>query len=171
MKTQNQNNQNLNQPNMHTLNIPFITAYGPKTKCPMAFPSVGKTKQSFKDECDINVIMSRYMKTGVIDFVNKHQGRYGDVTGLDYQSAMQTISFAQSLFHELPSSVRTRFENDPAQFMDFVHDPSNEAEMHSLGLMKSDYVPLSERQATPIVATPQASPASQTPAEGGTAKA
>lgn len=145
----------LNQTNQQ---IPFITAYGPKTKTPMAFASIGRTKQSFKDECDINHIMARYMKTGVLDFVSKHQGRYGDVTGMDFMFAMEQVSKANSLFHELPSSIRTRFENNPALFLDFVHDPRNEAEMHSLGLMKPDYVPLAQRAPTPVLGVPPVSP-------------
>ena len=39
------------------------------------------TKQSFKDECNINNIMSKYMKDGLIGHVNKHQGRYDDLPG------------------------------------------------------------------------------------------
>lgn len=154
----------------------FITAYGAKLVVQKHFDGPGRTKQAFKDECDINNIMARYMKTGVIDFVNKHQGQYGDVTGLDYQEAMETIAQSKTLFNELPSTIRSRFENDPALFLDFVHDPANEEEMHELGLMRPDAVAPSKRPAPVDLSEPQVIPASikkdeKQPAEGGTAKA
>ncbi|QXP44308.1 MAG: internal scaffolding protein [Arizlama microvirus] len=119
----------------------FISAYAPKSRYQLNFTGPGRTKQSFKDECNINVIMSRYMNTGVIDFVSKHQPHYADVTALDYQSAMQAVAQAQSMFHELPSKIRSRFENNPAAFLEFVQDPRNQAEAHELGLLKPDYQP------------------------------
>lgn len=134
----------------------FITAYSSKLVVQKHFDGEGRTKQAFKDECDINQIMARYQKTGVIDFINKHQAQYGDVTGIDFQQAMETIASAQSLFNDLPSTIRTRFKNDPAQFMDFVHDPANAAEMHAMGLMRPDYQPPAANAASVNVATPQA---------------
>jgi len=39
----------------------FVTAYGPKARLRhVTPPGVGRTKQSFKDECDINNIMKRF---------------------------------------------------------------------------------------------------------------
>lgn len=133
----------------------FITAYSKKNRSLLRFPATeGRTKQSHKSECDINVIMSRYMATGVIDFVTKHQPHYGDVTALDYQTAMNQIAQAQSMFHELPSAVRNRFENNPAQFLDFVQDPRNAAEAHAMGLMRPDYDPTPPKAATAPVEPP-----------------
>lgn len=97
-----------------------------------------RTKQSFRDECDINIIMGRYLQTGVIDFVAKHSPQYGDVTGADFQTAMQTVAQANSMFADLPSSLRERFGNDPAQFLDFVADDKNRAEAAQLGLLSKE---------------------------------
>jgi len=134
----------------------FITAYGPKSRFRLNFNDPSRTRQSFKDECNINIIMSRYMKTGVLDFVNKHQGQYGDITGLEYQTAMQQIASAQSLFQELPSNIRSRFDNDPREFLEFVHDPDNASEMHELALMRPDYQPASLAATTLPLTNPQA---------------
>lgn len=93
------------------------------------------TKQSFKDECDINLIMKRYSKSGVLNHLNKYEGRYGDFgDGLDFQSAMGHVIKAQDMFDELPAHVRKRFANSPAEFLDFVSDPVNSEEMVKLGL-------------------------------------
>lgn len=121
----------------------FFTAYGPKLKvtldCP---PGFGRTKQSFKDDSDINNIVARFKKTGVMDFAARNEPRYGDaVSGTDFQTAMNVIAQAKSMFAELPAGLRGKFENDPAKFLDFVHDEENEAQMRELGLLKPVVTP------------------------------
>lgn len=126
----------INQPRLRSSSAPtYRTAYGPKSKVSLSFPAQGRTKQSFKDECDINVIMGRYMKTGVLNFVNRFAPQYSDVSGIDYQEAMFTVAQARSMFQQLPAQIRDQFRNDPAQFLDFVHDPANAAEMAQMGLL------------------------------------
>lgn len=119
-----------------------LSAYGPKLKVSITFPSgEGRTKQSFKDECDINVIMSRYQKTGILDFTAKHQAQYGDCTGLEFQAGLDIISNAKRMFADLPSSVRRRFDNDPGEFLDFINDASNREEAQRMGLLKESIPP------------------------------
>lgn len=132
-----------------TLMLPFITAYGLKLKTPIIFePGTGRTKQSFKDECDINQIMSRYQKTGVLDFVAKHAPQYGDSTGVDFRQGLDTVIRARQMFEDLPSSIRAKFQNDPGAFLDFCSDPANRSEMAEMGLLKPE----------PEVAPPQPGP-------------
>lgn len=112
------------------------SAYSKKSRVQVHFTGKGRTKQSFKAECDINTIISRFMRTGVLDFANKNQPRYGDTTGLEYQGAMQIVAGAKSLFNELPAALRDRFDNEPALFLDFVQDERNREEAQALGLLK-----------------------------------
>lgn len=101
-------------------------------------PDNGKsmTRQSHAAECDINNIMKRFQKDGVVTHFNKHGEQYGDITGQDFTSAMQTIAKGRSMFEELPSSARERFNHDPAVFLEFVNNPKNHPEMVELGLAK-----------------------------------
>lgn len=96
----------------------------------------GRAKQSMRDECDINRIMAKYQKTGVIAHVNKHSGVYADVQPIEYQEAMNTLIAADRMFAELPATARKRFHNDPVEFLTFVQDPQNIEEMRKLGLAK-----------------------------------
>lgn len=118
---------------------------------PLVFTKPSRTKQSFRDECDINTIMKKYAATGLVSHVKKYGGQYGDFTEFgDYQESLNIIIDAQSMFMSLPAKLRSRFSNDPAVFLDFVGNPSNRDEMVSLGLVK----------AVPVVETPVAVPAS-----------
>lgn len=112
----------------------FQTAYGDKSGVAIEFPDVTRTKQSFKDECDINNIIKKFHKTGLIDFVNTRQPQYGDYSGFDFQVAMDTVAKANEMFAELPAGVRKRFQNDPVEFVKFVSDANNQDEMIKLGL-------------------------------------
>ncbi len=101
------------------------------------------TKQSFRDECNINNIMKKWKRTGVIEHMAEHPPRYGDFESVDdYQRACNMVISAQASFDALPASIRDRMHNSPARFMAFMNDPANEAEARELGLlMKADPVP------------------------------
>jgi len=113
----------------------FISAYSPKLKVSISFPAQGRTKQSFKSECDINTIMAKYLSTGQLPQLNLGNPQYEDTTGYDFQEAAQLVAQAKSLFQELPSSLRQRFENSPAQFLNFTSNPNNRVELAEMGLL------------------------------------
>lgn len=117
----------------------FRSAYSGSKRVPTVIEGASMTQQSFKDECDINVLMSRYMKTGILpENINQAAGQFLDCDVQDFQYAMQLVAGAQSLFNNLPSSIRNRFDNDPARLLAFVSDDNNRAEAHKLGLLRED---------------------------------
>jgi len=98
----------------------------------------GLTEQAHKDETDMNYILRDYARTGFIKHSKENQGRYDDVTVTDFQDAMFKVTEAQNMFNELPSQVRKRFGNDPAEFLGFVQNPNNSEEMHRLGILQGN---------------------------------
>jgi len=110
----------------HVLGERFRTGVGGKSM----------TKQSMTKECDINYIMRKYQKTGAVSHINRHGAEYGFATSLDFAESMRVVTKAQGMFDALPSSIRSRFANDPAAFLEFVQDDSNEEEMIKLGLVE-----------------------------------
>lgn len=97
------------------------------------------TVQADLDSCDINQIMARYDRTQLDVFADRvNSGIYQDLASMpDYHSAMDIVVTAQEAFDALPADLRSKFQNDPAQFLDFVEDPSNSAELVKLGLASS----------------------------------
>jgi len=115
----------------------FKSAYSVKNRVRLSFPENSRwTKQSAKDECDVNIIMSRYIATGELPNIAERAPQYLDVTGLEFQSSMDFIAGANSLFHEMPSGIRARFENNPALFLDFCSQEKNRPELAEMGLLK-----------------------------------
>lgn len=105
--------------------------------------AVSKTQQSFKDECDINVIVDRFGITGEMPQVLQLP-QYGDFTGIfDFQSAMNAIRQAQETFDSMTAEVRARFDNNPQKFLEYcesdaIRDPnsSRHKEAIELGILK-----------------------------------
>lgn len=96
------------------------------------------TKQSFRDECNINNILAKYINTGQFAHVNARNPRYIDCVGVqDYQAALDLVDATQAQFDALPSKIRARFANDPEQLLAFLDDPKNAAEAAELGLVKT----------------------------------
>lgn len=111
-------------------------------KFPVDVSGPSLTQQSGKDECDINFIVER-AKRGAALPVNPREPFYGDFTQVptDLRECLVEVKKAESAFMSLDAQVRRRFENDPAQLLDFLNDPNNRAEAISLGLVKAPVVP------------------------------
>jgi len=114
----------------------FIVRSAYSKRIPTVFNCVGPslTKQSFTKECDINNIVNKYQRTGALDHVNKHEASYGYASSDDFTASMEIVARGKTMFAELPSKIRTKFENDPAKFLEFVQDEKNKEEMQELGL-------------------------------------
>lgn len=93
-------------------------------------------EQSHKSEVDINNIVKRHG----IDLIQKTNMllapsmQFDDVTGNDFQEASIIIAKAQQSFNEMPSALRQKFHNNPAEMLDFVQNPDNLPEMIELGM-------------------------------------
>ena len=97
-----------------------------------------QTQQALVRETDINAIMRRAYKTGQMP-VPQHdlKAQYGDFTQVaDYQTAQNQIILANQAFEKLPAHIRKRFDNNPAELLDFLANPDNAAEALQLGIVE-----------------------------------
>ena len=132
------------------MKVPFFQInYQPTKRVQIDFSDApAMTKQAPKDECDINRIMAKYEKDGLLDHLNTHQGDYGDFVDFnDYHSSLNAIHAAQNAFMSIPPAIRAKFNNDAAQFLEFTQDPKNLDQMVDLGLARR-----------PVKASPDAEP-------------
>lgn len=98
-------------------------------------------RQSEKESCDINVIVSQFNRTNLLPAVALGP-MYEDVSSMpDYRSALDAVNAANALFMGLPAAVRKRFGNDPAEFLDFTSNPENRDEMVTMGLIAAEPAP------------------------------
>lgn len=117
--------------------VKIHSRYNPHEPRKFAFKPVGEsmTQQQFKAECDVNNILAKYKKTGMVTHLAKHQGNFGDFSNVeDYQTCLGKLMQAQTAFGTLPSELRTKFDNDPAKLIDFLADQKNDEEAIKFGL-------------------------------------
>jgi len=121
-----------------------------RNKCKMDFSKAkGLTEQHHKTEVDIRSILTQFKRTGVLK--TAPGASYFDSLDIpDFQSAMNIVAEGQSAFAELPSNIRFRFKNDPDNYLRFVTNPANIAELREMGLAPPAKAP----PITPPVITP-----------------
>lgn len=120
----------------------------------------GRTKQSDKDSCDINLILKRYESTGILPDLIRAEPRYGDFSDVpSYQEACDIVERANTQFEALEARVRDRFNNDPRQMLAFCANPANKAEMVAMGLA----LPPPAGPAVNVEQTAQPTPAAPVP--------
>ena len=96
-------------------------------------PQDNRTKQSFKDACDINKILKKAQTHGALSHLQKYpEAVYGEFDGVDLLGAFQRIDKAKEIFAELPSEVRREFNNDAFAFVAFAANPENNSKLRSL---------------------------------------
>lgn len=116
--------------------VSFGSAYVQHDPVDLSFPDDGMTKQEFAEECDLNALMARYQRTGVLPQSDKRP-MYGDFSNLpDFMAAQEILLAATEAFNALPAVVRRQFDNDPAQFVAFAEDESNIDQLRVWGLAK-----------------------------------
>jgi len=94
-----------------------------------------RTHEEFAEECDINVIASRFGIGNEMPDISNWVRNIDIVDEVsDFQSAMNILNEAQKQFDGLPAKVRSRFNNSPGEFVNFVSDVGNVDEMIALGL-------------------------------------
>lgn len=99
------------------------------------FPNESKTNQGKKNKVSINTIMARYHKAMSVAS-DPRDGLYGDFSDkASYHEALSRIRDAQNDFDQLSASLRKRFDNNPANLIDFLSDEKNREEAMDLGLI------------------------------------
>lgn len=104
-----------------------VTEYGPSL-----------TKQEFAKESDLNYLMKRYTATGILPgFFGKEAPVFADcVNAGSFYEATNRVKAAEEAFADLPAEIRTRFNNQPVELIEFLCDRRNRPEAEELGLLE-----------------------------------
>lgn len=146
----------------------FATIYSHDKKRSERFQTINTedslTQQSDAKECNINVIVKQFIKTGQIPQVQL-QPLYGDFSEAgDYKTALDMVRAADEAWLLVPADVRKHFDQDPQAFIAYASDPKNLEQMRKWKLAPPGEQPSS--QETP--STPSTS-ATAAPAPGAAA--
>lgn len=84
------------------------------------------TDQSFKSQCDINVIMAQYAKTGMLPNQITIPPEFRDNTNTpSLEDAHNIVKGALNAFNSLPLDLRKLMDHNPQNLENFIADPNN----------------------------------------------
>lgn len=100
------------------------------------------TADEFRHACDVNRIVEKWQRTGVLEHTARFAGEYGNFIGPEsYHEAANRLAEANSMFETLPAAMRAEFGNDVGHFLAFVSDDDNAPRMRELGLLPKQAEP------------------------------
>lgn len=113
----------------------------------------GRTRQSEKDSCDVNLIIANHRRGGVSAHVTQKVASYGFAPATTFQECLNEVRKAEETFAGLPAATRKFFANDPGRFVEYAADPKNVEKLVELGLAipKEKPVPVLGSAENPIV--------------------
>lgn len=101
------------------------------------------TDESYKQECDIDFIISNFVQRGIEP--PQHQIDYGkQYTSDDFANAMQTVAECKTAYECLPATEKEKFNNSVTNYLDFISDPKNLKESYEKGYINPDSVNIAD---------------------------
>lgn len=100
------------------------------------------TQQHMQDSTDINKIVDKYNRTGVLQS-GKASGKkpmFVRLDGMSFHEMLIKVQETQGQFAALPAKVRKRFANNPENLLRFLESKENLQEAIDLGLVDRDDV-------------------------------
>lgn len=134
-------------------------------KVPTRFEGPTMTEQHHAKACDINSIMAKYLKTGVIEHMKKFEPSYGDVSTHDYEESMNTVARVVQEFDQLPAFARDHY-GSPEKYLEATSTPEGLEELRSLRPKGDKY----DKDGAPKKAPQEPSEAPQAPPEADSAQ-
>ena len=93
------------------------------------------TKQDPANRSNINNIMAKYRKSGVISHLSARQPTYGDFSLVtDLQGALDTVATLTDEFMALDASIRKAADNNPETYFQMLATPEGVEALEAAGL-------------------------------------
>lgn len=98
----------------------------------VTFTQPSLTQQHFKDDCDVNIILERFMRTGEVP-TSQGIPSFQDVSEFaDFRELQDSMSDARDYFESLPARVRARYSNNMTNFYESLNTQQGYDEFLSL---------------------------------------
>ena len=114
----------------------FNSGYSPIPKADTVPEGRSMTEQLHMKACDVNNIVKRFERTGVMEHVQGRAPQYTDVSEVpDYHAALEVVKAVEEMFSSMPAVLRDKFDNDAGVYLEWINDPANRAEAVEMQLL------------------------------------
>lgn len=101
--------------------------------------SVSRTQQHFGKDANVNTIMKKYGKSGLLTDPTIKPTRepfYGDFSSVPtFMDAQNKMVDVKNWFNTLPPEIRSKFNNNPFECQAWIINPENKEDAQELGLL------------------------------------
>jgi hypothetical protein len=112
------------------------------------------TQQHYKDKTDINKIMEKVRKKGIMPPAGELMvADFSEIP--DLHTMLQKTRKVNDAFMRLPPEVRNNFRNDPERFIKYMSDPEKKDEQIKLGLRLKEPEKVKEEPIEVIITNPE----------------
>lgn len=125
----------------------FQSAYSSKVVVETINNQPSRTKANLADNLDVNKIIKRFQKTGILQKLVDLEGIYGEIDSMELRDALEKVNKAENMFMDVPSKIRNMFDNDAGAFIDYATNPANIQQLRDWGLA----VPLPDPHQNPAI--------------------
>lgn len=113
----------------------FYTSYNRPPRVASGAGGASMTQQQFAQECDINYIVKRAQRTGVIPVVSTQEMIFGTLDEDTFKQRMDKMAEIKSYFDGLPAEIRLHYQNSVNEFIAAMNTEEGIEEGRKLGII------------------------------------
>lgn len=123
----------------------FRTPYSKAVRAPshgILFTEPSQTDQSSLEETTIDYYLRRYAATGIDPAAGRLEAaQFGDFSSVDdFRSAQTKVAAVKSGFESLTAQERAQFDNNFANYVEFILNPENAKAAQDMGFLHAPIV-------------------------------
>lgn len=123
----------------------FRTPYSKAVRAPshgILFTEPSQTDQSSLEETTIDYYLRRYAATGIDPAAGRLEAaQFGDFSSIDdFRSAQTKVAAVKSGFESLTAQERAQFDNNFANYVEFILNPENAKAAQEMGFLHAPIV-------------------------------
>ena len=123
----------------------FRTPYSKAVRAPshgILFTEPSQTDQSSLEETTIDYYLRRYAATGIDPAAGRLEAaQFGDFSSVDdFRSAQSKVAAVKSGFESLSAQERAQFDNNFANYVEFILNPENAKAAQDMGFLHAPIV-------------------------------
>lgn len=117
------------------MKVKINSIYSDRVRSSVRFTQPSKVQKQFAEQCSTEHIVEKFLRGEPVATASK-PAVYADLTQVpDFESLQDRLAVLNNWFNDLPSEVRSEFDNDPQKALEELTKPDRMSDAVELGLL------------------------------------
>lgn len=117
------------------MKVMIRSIYSERVRSSIRFTQPSKVQKQFAEQCSTEHIVEKFLRGEPVATASK-PAVYADLTQVpDFESLQDRLAVLNNWFNDLPSDVRSEFDNDPQKALEELTKPDRMSDAVELGLL------------------------------------